>query len=209
MTRAEPATPELSAPGFSTPAFSTQRRNDLFDGLLNLMLAEGFAHLAIADLAARLRCSKSTLYTLADSREQLVTKTVTHFFRSATARVESRVVAATDARDAVITYLIAVGDALAPASEQFMADLHDFSPTRALYEHNTAAAARRVRELISDGVDAGDFRDVDAAFAGDLAATMMSRIQRREVASRTGLDDASAYRQLASILMHGIEAAHP
>lgn len=184
---------------------ATRRRTELFDGLLALMLADGFAHLQIADLAARLHCSRSTLYTLAGSKEQLVTKTVTHFFRTATEQVESRVADAATSRDAVVEYLIAVGDALSPASAQFMADLQAFAPTRELYEQNTAAAAARVRELIAAGVAAGEFRDVDAAFAGDLAATMMSRIQRRDVEAHTGLDDAQAYRQLASILMRGID----
>ena len=184
---------------------ATRRRTELFDGLLALMLADGFAHLQIADLAARLHCSRSTLYTLAGSKEQLVTKTVTHFFRTATDQVESRVADAATSRDAVVEYLIAVGDALSPASAQFMADLHAFAPTRELYEQNTAAAAARVRGLIAAGVAAGEFRDVDAAFAGDLAATMMSRIQRRDVEAHTGLDDAQAYRQLASILTRGID----
>ena len=184
---------------------ATRRRTELFDGLLALMLDDGFAHLQIADLAARLHCSRSTLYTLAGSKEQLVTKTVTHFFRTATDQVESRVADAATSRDAVVEYLIAVGDALSPASAQFMADLHAFAPTRELYEQNTAAAAARVRGLIAAGVAAGEFRDVDAAFAGDLAATMMSRIQRRDVEAHTGLDDAQAYRQLASILTRGID----
>ncbi|NED62020.1 TetR/AcrR family transcriptional regulator, partial [Streptomyces sp. SID10244] len=52
----------------------------------------------------------------------------------------------------------------------------------------------------------GAFRDVNAAFAADLAASMMTRIQRRDVAVTTGLDDAEAYRQLASILTGGIDA---
>ncbi|NED59470.1 TetR/AcrR family transcriptional regulator, partial [Streptomyces sp. SID10244] len=76
-----------------------------------------------------LRCSKSTLYTLAASKEQLVVKTVTHFFRTATDQVEARVAQQTDARAKVITYLIAVGDALAPASDAFMTDLHAYEPT--------------------------------------------------------------------------------
>ena len=81
---------------------ATRRRTELFDGLLALMLADGFAHLQIADLAARLHCSRSTLYTLAGSKEQLVTKTVTHFFRTATEQVESRVADAATSRDAVV-----------------------------------------------------------------------------------------------------------
>ncbi|ROZ89379.1 TetR/AcrR family transcriptional regulator [Gordonia sp. OPL2] len=187
-------------------AFATTRRGDLFDGLVTLLLAEGFAHLGVAELAARLRCSKSTLYTLAGSKEQLVVKTVTHFFRVATDEVEGRVADTEGARAKVIAYLIAVGDALAPASEQFMTDLHAYAPTRELYERNTQAAARRVGELIANGVADGDFRDVNASFAADLAASMMSRIQRREVAATTGLDDAHAYRELASILTVGIDA---
>lgn len=189
-----------------TTRFATQRRGDLFDGLLRLMLDEGFAHLGIADIAARLRCSKSTLYTLAGSKEQLVTATVTHFFRTATERVESRVRDNAGARDRITDYLVAIGDALAPASEAFMVDLHAFAPTRELYQRNTATAADRVRGMIADGVASGEFRDVDAAFAADLAASMMSRIQRREIAATTGLDDADAYRQLAAILTTGIVA---
>lgn len=187
-----------------TTGFGTRRREALFDDLLALLLTEGFAQLGVADLAARLRCSKSTLYTLAGSKEQLVIMTVTHFFRIATEQVEATVAEVDTAPARVITYLVAVGDALAPASAAFMADLHAFAPTRELYERNTAAAARRVQEIITDGVAVGAFRDVDAAFAADLAASMMSRIQRREVAAATGLDDAAAYRQLASILMTGI-----
>ncbi|WAC54327.1 TetR/AcrR family transcriptional regulator [Gordonia sp. SL306] len=186
--------------------FATRRRGDLFDALVRLLLSEGFAHLGVAELASALRCSKSTLYTLAASKEQLVVKTVTHFFRTATDQVEARVAPETDARAKVITYLIAVGDALAPASDAFMTDLHAYEPTRELYERNTEAATVRVTELITAGVATGAFRDVNAAFAADLAASMMTRIQRRDVAATTGLDDAEAYRQLASILTGGIDA---
>ncbi|MDT0221160.1 TetR/AcrR family transcriptional regulator [Gordonia sp. AC31] len=190
----------------ATQGFATRRRAALFDALLELILREGFAHLSIGSIAAELRCSKSTLYTLAASKEQLVTATVTHFFCSATEQVESRVAASSSPRERVIVYLVAVGEALAPASEAFMRDLDAFEPARALYERNTAAASSRVQALIADGVSAGEFRNVDAAFAADLASSMMTRIQRREVWAATGLDDAAAYRQLASILTAGIDA---
>ena len=188
------------------PAFATRRRTELFDALVALLLAEGFAHLTLDDMAARLRCSKSTLYTLAASKEQLVQAATVHFFRSATGFVEDRVAATTGARDRIAAYLSAVGEALDPASEQFMADLDGFAPARAVYEQNTGIAARRVQELIAEGVAAGDFRDVHAAFAADLVAAAMVRIQQRVVRRTTGLDDADAYRELAAILTAGISA---
>lgn len=188
------------------PAFATRRRTELFDALTALFLAEGFAHLTLDGIAARLRCSKSTLYTLAGSKEQLVRAATVHFFRSATESVEARVAVVSGARDRIAAYLSAVGAALDPASDRFMADLDAFAPARDIYEKNTRIAARRVQELIAEGVAAGEFRDVHAAFAADLVTTVMVRIQQRVVRDNTGLDDARAYRELAAILTGGIQA---
>jgi len=186
--------------------FATRRRTELFDALVDLLLAEGFAHLTLDEIAARLRCSKSTLYTLAGSKEQLVQAATVHFFRRATEDVEAAIGPVAAARERIRAYLTAVGVALAPASTQFMTDLHAFPPARQVYERNTRIAARRVRELIDEGVAAGEFRDVHAAFAADLAATMMVRIQQGAVREQSGLDDAGAYRELAAILTAGINA---
>ncbi|MBF6174752.1 TetR/AcrR family transcriptional regulator [Nocardia blacklockiae] len=186
--------------------FATRRRTELFDALVDLFLAEGFAHLTLGDIAARLRCSKSTLYTLAGSKEQLVRAATVHFFRRATAAVEAQIANEQGAQRRIAAYLSAVGTALAAASERFMADLDAFAPAREVYEKNARIAARRVRELITEGVAAGEFRDVHAAFAGDLVATMMVRIQQGGVRSSIGMDDAHAYRELAAILTAGINS---
>jgi AcrR family transcriptional regulator len=176
----------------------------LFDALATLFLSEGFAHLTLDQIAARLRCSKSTLYTLAGSKDDLVRAVTVHFFRTATAEVEAAVadVAGTPAR--LTAYLTAVGIALAPASDAFMEDLAAFAPARELYEQNTRAAARRVHDLISDGVTTGDVRDVHAAFVADVAASVMVRIQQRGVKEAVGLDDSQAYLELAQLLTAGI-----
>ncbi|MFF0496651.1 TetR/AcrR family transcriptional regulator [Nocardia aobensis] len=185
--------------------FGTRRRTQLFDALVDLFLTEGFAHLTLDEIASRLRCSKSTLYTLAGSKEQLVRAATVHFFRRATDDVELRIATTTGARERIIAYLSAVGTVLGAASQQFMTDLDAFAPAREVYEQNTRLAARRVRELVDDGVAAGEFREVHAAFAADLAATMMVRIQQGGVRTETGLDDADAYRELATILTTGIQ----
>lgn len=193
----------MNTPGTEVD-LATRRRRQLFDELLALVLAEGFAGFTLDDLAARLRCSKTTLYALAGSKDDLVRAIVVHFFRGATAAVEERVAQEVSARDRVAAYLAAVGDALAAASPAFMADLDAWPPAREVYERNTRIATSRVKELIHDGVAAGEFRMVNAAFVADLVGSMMVRIQRREVAAATGLDDAAAYRELASLLDAGI-----
>lgn len=186
--------------------FGTRRRTRLFDDLLALFLAEGFSHLTLDDIAARLHCSKSTLYTLAASKDELVRRVTVHFFKRATAAVEAALTRTEGAPERVAAYLTAVGDALAVASDVFMADMNEFAAAREVYEANTRAAAMRVHQLIEAGVDAGAYRDVHASFAADLVATMMVRIQQRGVRTATGLSDAEAYAELATLLTFGLRA---
>ena len=180
------------------------RREQLFDQLVALLLAEGFAGMTLDELAARLRCSKRTLYALAGSKEQLVRTAVVHFFRAATARVETALAGQAEPADRVVGYLRAVAAELAPASPAFFTDLAGFPPAGEVYERNTRIAAQRVSELIDEGVARGAFREVNPAFVADAVASVMVRIQRRQVADATGLADAQAYQQLAELVLHGL-----
>jgi AcrR family transcriptional regulator len=182
----------------------TRRQAELLDQLEALFLAEGFARFTLEDLAVRLHCSKSTLYALAGSKEQLAHRVVRHFFRKATDAVEAQTGRETDPGLRVVAYLSAVARALAPASPAFHRDLDGFAPGRETYEQNTALAADRVRQLIGDGVAQGRFREVHPALIADTVTTLMLRIGRGDTARATGLDDATAYRELAALLLHGI-----
>jgi AcrR family transcriptional regulator len=182
----------------------TRRRAELLDQLEELFLTEGFARFTLEDLALRLRCSKSTLYALAGSKEQLALRVIRHFFRKATDAVEAQTVTETDPALRVTAYLSAVARALAPAGPVFHRDLDAFAPGREVYERNTALAAERIRRLIGDGVAQGRFRDVHPALIADTVTTLMFRIGRGDTARATGLDDAEAYRELAALLLHGI-----
>lgn len=188
------------------PLASADRLSDLFDDIVAMFLRHGFVDVTLDEIASYCGCSKSTLYKLVDSREQLIRAAVVEFFRRSTEDVERKVGAVEGARDRITAYLSAVGTALDIASDEFMADVDSYSPAREIYEKNTRIAARRVSELIDEGVRSGDFRPVHAAFAADLATTIMVRIQQRKVRNHVGLDDASAYRELAAILTAGLNA---
>jgi AcrR family transcriptional regulator len=182
----------------------TRRQAELLDQLERLFLREGFARFTLEDLAVRLHCSKSTLYALAGSKEQLALRVVRHFFRKATDAVEAQTGRESDPALRVVAYLSAVARALAPAGPVFYRDLDAFPPGRETYERNTAMAADRVRELIADGVAQGRFREVHPALIADTVTTLMLRIGRGDTGRATGLDDAAAYRELAALLLHGI-----
>src|SRR5665647_2764905 len=129
--------------------------------------------------------------------------------RAAAERVEQRLAGTTDPTDRINAYLRAVGDELRPASAAFFDDVSTFPPASEVYERNTQIAAARVRELISEGVSSGSFREVPAAFVAEVVSSVMVRIQQRRISETTGLSDAEAYDELATLIVHGIRAQEP
>ncbi|RYJ02553.1 MAG: TetR/AcrR family transcriptional regulator, partial [Actinomycetales bacterium] len=183
------------------PATTTERstrREQLLDALVELFLAEGFRELQVADVAARLRCSKSTLYAIAPSKEQLVAVVVRAFFRRSTERVEARVAAAAGGQaERIRVYLGSIADELEPGSPAFFADLESHPLAREIYGRNTAIAAARIQELAA-GIEG-------AAFLGYVAGITMEGIHRGEVTAAAGLDHFDAYRALARLIIATIE----
>ena len=76
-----------------SPTRRDARREELLAELTDLFLARGSPASSTADLAERMRCSKTTLYLVASSKEQIVVTTVRSFFRRAAERIEARVAA--------------------------------------------------------------------------------------------------------------------
>ena len=185
---------------------NTNRHEALLDGLVDLFLAEGVAQLTLADIAARLRCSKSTLYALGPSKEQLVATAVRRFFRTAAEDVEQGVAAHRRASGRLAAYLGAVADALRPASDAFMRDVARHPSGAEVYRRNTELAAQRVGDLIGEGVEQREFREVHAAFIANVIASTMERIQSGEIARATGMSDAEAYDELAALVVHGLRS---
>ncbi len=188
-----------SVPAVPTTGSATgsARRDVLLEELVALFLEEGFLASSVDDLAARLRCSKSTLYAIAPSREQLVTTVVRAFFRGATARVDAALEETGD--DAVArleTYLRAISAELAAGSPRFFRDLDAFAPAREVYSANTGFAADRVAGL----VNAVGGSAVPPEFLGAVARLVMEGIRRGDLAG-AGLTDATAYEALATLVV--------
>ncbi|MHA3702126.1 TetR/AcrR family transcriptional regulator [Jatrophihabitans sp. YIM 134969] len=189
------------------PAALTGRRGALLDQLTDLFLARGIRGFTLEDLATELSCSKSTLYALAPSKEQLAARVVEYFFRRAARRVETQVARRRSPAARVREYLLAVAGELSAASPTFLADVAANALTRGSYERHTAIAADRIRALVAAGVESGDFRAVDPVFLGEVVAAGMDAIERGGVTSRTGLTHAEAYAQLAALVLAAVRTA--
>jgi AcrR family transcriptional regulator len=167
----------------------------------DLVLAEGFARLTVDDLAARLSCSKSTLYAISSSKEYLVTTVVKRFFRDATSRIEAQVADVGDPAQRIAAYLAGVGTEMRRMSSGCYEDMVTHDSTRDIYAVNSAAAARRVHELIHEGIEAGRFRPVHAEFIGEAVGLLIDGIQHGELLRRTGLSSGDAFTELSDLVL--------
>lgn len=177
------------------------RRDELLGRVQDIVLDEGFADLTVDGLAARLQCSKSTLYAISSSKEFLVATAIKHFFRDAAAKVEERVAGVTEPSKRIATYLAAVGDQMRRVSASCYADMVAHDTTREIYAVNSEAAARRVREYIREGVEGGCFRAVHAEFVGEAVSLLIDGIQHGQLLERTGLASGDAYSELSDLVL--------
>lgn len=182
----------------------TARHQALLAQLEELFLAEGFAAFTLEDLAARLRCSKSTLYALAGSKEQLAVTVVARFFRNAANRIERRVAGESDPRKVIGRYFEGISDELGVASERFITDVAGNAGTMAIYESRARAAAARIREFLADGTRAGIFRDVHTELVAQMVSLVIESIQTGELRTRVRVTDAEAFAGLRDLLLDGV-----
>lgn len=173
--------------------------------LLELFLSEGFTHLTVETIAARLSCSKATLYSIARNREELVRHELGLFFKTAAERADEAIHQANGPRQAIQAYLHQIAKDLRPASDAFMNGLASYPPARAVYELNTRIAAEQVRMLVKTGCENGTFRRVNAAFVGEVVTAAITKIHQGQFAEACGMTDADAFDALADLILSGVD----
>jgi AcrR family transcriptional regulator len=208
-----PSVDEDSAVHAREPIGSVRRRRvnrthraELHERLEALILEEGFTALTVDEMTQRLRCSKATLYAIAPSKEQLVLSVTRRFFAKATEQIEAEIATVTEGERRIAAYLAGVGTAMARCGPAFYADMVSFAPTAEIYRRNSDAAARRVHELIEDGVRSGKLRATDGRFAAQLIAMAIDGVQSGALLESTGLNAGAAYAEMADLLLHGLAA---
>ena len=188
------------------PQRAARKQEELIERLIDVFLREGFMELSIDDMARRLRCSKTTIYGVAESKQQVIAVVVRGFFRRATERVEQQIERVDAAStDRIRAYLMAIAAELAPASPEFFADVDAYAPTREIYLENTRIAGERLQGMILQCVPAAS--QSEALFIGSVAAGVMAAIHRGEIEAAAGLDDSAAYRALSRLIVAGVEAS--
>lgn len=185
----------------------SDRERDLLDRLEAMFFAEGFAHLTLADLAARLHVSRSTLYRLAPAKQDLVELVIDRVFNRMGRHALAHLAEHHRPADRVAAYLGAGVASVRSGALEFNRDLEANPGTRAIYDRHQAIGMQMLTDLIEDGVRRGDFRPVTATAVTEMIDAAHTRLRDPRVLAAASMTHAEAVDELICILLTGITSA--
>lgn len=186
------------------PRRGSKRRDQILDQLESIFLHEGFRALTVGSLAARLRCSRSTLYALASTKEELFLRVQDRILRRIGREARNRAYACEEPGDRVEAFLEGTISSLRPIGTAFLDDVFSYEPARQLFDAHQRGAMRTLRGLIEAGIEAGAFKGVDPGVAAAALDAAVQRVRDPQFLRDAGLGPSEAFDQVSQLLRHGL-----
>jgi AcrR family transcriptional regulator len=182
------------------------RHLEILDGLETIVLTEGFRDLTVGGLAERLRCSRRTLYEIADSKDGLVLIVIDRVMRRL-ARV-ARDAAAREATllDQVRAYLTRGLSELHRATLSFTEDVADSPEAAELVGSHFRYARSMVERMLVRGMETGEFRQIHPRITAETFDAALMRLLDPDVLRDAGVSFAEAVEEYLTLFTDGIRA---
>lgn len=186
----------------------TDRQRELLTQLGQLF-RDGFAHLTMSEIAARLNCSLRTLYGLAPSRDELVLTVVdTHLWRVGR---EAMAAITPDMAplDAIRIYLSAATFAVSGTTEAYSRDLAAMPAARRRNSTHADYVVNVTRTLLDLAVERGDIAPVDTAAVAHTLATVGQEFIRPDVMATLRTPPKDAADTVVDLILRGLTTPTP
>jgi AcrR family transcriptional regulator len=191
-------------PSNAQPRTPTPRGEEVLETLEAIVLAEGFRHLNVATIAARLACSKRTLYALADSRDELLLRALERFFSRIREDADLALARTLEPREQVYAYLQVGVRAAERLSQAAIQDIQAWPPACALWQEHVARRVAGLRGIIEAGVTSGAFHGIQPAFVAEIVFAAINRVRQPDFHRSTDLTLSDAFDELYRLLLAAI-----
>jgi AcrR family transcriptional regulator len=183
----------------------TRRQEQILDDLEAIFRTEGFRELTVGDLATRLHCSRSTLYAIAPTKEEIFLLVQDRLMRRTGEEGEARETGHERPGDRIAAYLEGTVAYFAEVQTAFMDDVMSYAPARSLYDAHQQAFVEHLRALVEEGIAAGEFAGVDPLLAATALDAAMVRTRDPEFLREHGLTASEAFDQVLKLFRYGLE----
>lgn len=180
------------------------RSAQTFEAFESLIFAEGFSRLSVSEIAARLRCSKRTLYELAPSKKMLVLKALDNFFSRIRQEADLLTDNTLEPERQLYEYLHVGVYAAERMSQAVVNDIQEWEPARTIWEEHIGLRVDGMGRIIENGVKAGVFREAPPAFVAEIVFASIKRFREPDFSDSTGLTISEAFHELYEMLLHSL-----
>ncbi|MCQ9352618.1 TetR/AcrR family transcriptional regulator [Corynebacterium sp. 153RC1] len=167
-----------------------------------LLLTSNIPDFTIDHAASKYQCSKSTIYSLGNTKNEIVYRVLVSFFKELTQRTHLALGGNKPVPAKLQDYFRAINSALQPASPAFMQDLIATEVGKKVYDHNTKAAIETIRNLLEEGVIRGEFQAVDTHLIAAFVGHTMEHIQQGDYLHLASVTEA--YAALDTLIRNGL-----
>jgi AcrR family transcriptional regulator len=182
----------------------TERQREILDQL-GTVFEDGFAHLTMAELAARVNCSLRTLYALAPSRDELVLIVVDRNLWRIGRAAHDVLALDLPPLDAVRAYLRAATVAVSSTTEAFARDLAAVPAAARLSDGHSDYIVAVTRSLLDQAVARRDIAPVDTAALGRVMAGLGRDFSRPDVIPTLRSSPKEAADAVVDLILRGLK----
>jgi AcrR family transcriptional regulator len=197
------ATATTGADAVAADAKSRRARRTL-EALEEIFLREGFRRMSVRELAARLHCSRRTLYELAPTKEDLFLLVLDTLLRRIREKGDDAAREAPDVAARIEQYLAPGITETAHASNAFFADVAGLPAAKRSFESHQRTRIAGLREIVAEGARKRIFRGIDPHLVAEVFMNAYRRVSQPDFVASTQLTTAEAYAELARLLQHGL-----
>jgi AcrR family transcriptional regulator len=185
------------------------RQVEILEDLDAILVEEGFSGFTMQQLAARLHCSRRTLYELAPSKDELVLYVIDRRLRQTGRLAAEALTEVTDPAERLTAFIIAGGSKMRHTTLRYQEDVAAFPAAQRLISAHYRYATAIVADLISDGIARGRFRKVRPTLVAEVVDAAFERLQDPVVLREHGLSFEDAASEVVALLRASVVIGNP
>jgi AcrR family transcriptional regulator len=158
----------------------------------------------MGQLAAEASCSRSTLYELAPSKEDLLLLVLDRMMRRIMRRGGEAIARAEDPVERIRAMMTSGALDFGTFGPRFLDAIQQHAPARMLFDRRIAEGLDVLEHLIDDAVRSGDFRAVNASVIAEAIFVVVLRFTQPDPVRSTDASPAAKLAELIDVLLDGL-----
>lgn len=165
---------------------------------------EGFRHLSVSDMAAKLQCSKRSLYELATSKQALIELVLKRRFAKIRQAGWDAAALHTEPPARTWAFLEVGTNALVEMGDKLLMDIERDPAASQIFSEHQRRRADGIRAMIEEGVRDGYFTGFHPHLVAEVIMISFRRMRDPTFLQEVGISLAHAWDELTRLIQNGL-----